>query len=328
MNKRIDWIDQVKGFGIFLVVYGHNFPVTEKYIYSFHMPLFFLIAGIFHPAIQNKSTIIKRVKTILVPYFIWSFLLFLFWVFLGRFYGESANLNLSVYKNFIGVFYAQGGQEFMDWGIPLWFLPTIFLTFLLFYFIKKINNKYLEYLVIILLTSVGFLLPYIWNIKFLWSFDVALVSVIFYALGFYLKGVFTSENKPSWLFFIVLGVLHISLFAFNGKIDMYRSVYGNQILFLLNGFVGVLFYLSLFKLIPKFKFFGFLGRFTIPILALQIRTVTVIKLGLIVFLGTKNFEFNEFEKLIMSIFQIIIMIPILFIIKKYIPILNGGSKKI
>ncbi|WP_368384475.1 acyltransferase family protein [Polaribacter sp. AHE13PA] len=40
-QKRINWIDQIKGFGIILVVIGHNFPLIENYIYSFHMPLFF-----------------------------------------------------------------------------------------------------------------------------------------------------------------------------------------------------------------------------------------------------------------------------------------------
>ena len=328
MNKRIDWIDQVKGFGIFLVVYGHNFPITEKYIYSFHMPLFFLIAGIFHPTIQNKFSIIKRVKSILVPYFLWSFLLFIFWVFLGRFYGESANFNLSVYDNFIGIFYAQGGRAFMDWGIPMWFLPTIFLTFLLFYFIKKLNNKYLECLLVIILSTFVFLLPYFCNIKFFWSFDVALVSLIFYALGFYSKSIITTKKKPSWWFFIILGILHFTLFTLNEKVDMYRSIYGNQILFLLNGIIGILFYLSFFKLLPKFKFLGFLGRFTIPILALQIRTITLIKLVLMLSIGTTIFDFNEFEKLLISVFQIILMVPILLIIKKYIPILNGGAKKI
>ncbi|MDC1262111.1 acyltransferase family protein [Polaribacter sp.] len=78
-TQRIDWIDQVKGFGIILVVYGHNFPSIEDYIYSFHMPLFFLLAGIFHPKKSNFQVIKKRVQQILIPYFLWSFLLFIFW---------------------------------------------------------------------------------------------------------------------------------------------------------------------------------------------------------------------------------------------------------
>lgn len=41
--NRIEWIDMVKGVGIFLVVIGHagNIPNVKIWIYSFHMPLFF-----------------------------------------------------------------------------------------------------------------------------------------------------------------------------------------------------------------------------------------------------------------------------------------------
>jgi len=61
-TNRIIWIDQAKGIGIFLVVVGHmirslvnsnilidNFWVTfvDRWIYAFHMPLFFLVAGLF-----------------------------------------------------------------------------------------------------------------------------------------------------------------------------------------------------------------------------------------------------------------------------------------
>ena len=69
-HQRLDWVDQVKGFTIFLVVYGHNFPFVEKYIYSFHMPLFIMAAGFFHPKASYFDSIKKRFKSILVPYFI------------------------------------------------------------------------------------------------------------------------------------------------------------------------------------------------------------------------------------------------------------------
>lgn len=329
MNKRIEWIDQLKGFGIFLVVYGHNFPITEKYIYSFHMPLFFIVAGIFHPVVQNKKSIVKRVKTILIPYFLWSLFLFLFWVIIGRFYGESANYNLSVYKNLIGVFYAQGDRAYMDWGIPMWFLPTIFLTFLSFYLIRLIKNKAAQNITLLFCVLLGFSLPRYYDINFMWSADVALVSLIFYTIGFYFKQQILNPKKSlKWPFLLAIGGLHFGLFYFNHKVDMYRSEYGNELLFILNGVLGTLFYISLFKLIPRFKIFEFIGKFTIPILALQIRALTFIKLFLLIFFGMQIFEFSELEKLVLSIIQIILMIPILIMIKKYFPILNGGSKKI
>ena len=282
MIKRIEWVDQVKGFGIFLVVYGHNFPFIEKYIYSFHIPLFFIIAGFFHPSIQKPNSIVKRIKTILIPYFMWSFMLFLFWWGLGRFYGNSLNYDLSVLKNFIGIFYAQGGIEYMDWGIPMWFLPTIFLTFILFYLIRLINYKYIQLILTITLTVFGFLLSYSNELKFIWSFDVALVSLIFYSVGFYLKKHIVNISKfNSLILLVIIGFLHFGLFYLNVKVDMYRSIYGNTLLFLINGFSGTIFYFMLFKNISILKFFSSIGKITIPILALQLRALTVIKFILI-----------------------------------------------
>lgn len=291
------------------------------------MPLFFLLAGVFHPTIQNLESIKKRAKTILVPYFLWSIILFAFWVFLGRFYGESASKDLSVYKNFIGIFYAQGDQTYMDWGIPMWFLPTIFLTFLLFYLVNKISQKRLQYLLISAIVIGGFFLKKT-GFKFPWSLDVAMVSLFFYSIGYYFKNFIKSEEKPNWIVFIILGILHFSLFNFNDKVDMYRSIYGHELLFLINGFIGVAFYLSLFKLFPIFKSLQRLGRYTIPILAMQLRALTVIKLALMLLLGMQIFDFNEIEKFGISIVQVLLMLPILYIIEKYIPILNGDSKKV
>lgn len=329
MEERVGWIDQLKGFGIFLVVYGHNFPFTEKYIYSFHMPLFFIIAGVFHPSTQNYKYILKRIKNILVPYFMWSFFLFLFWFILGRFYGESVNYNLSAFNNFIGIFYAQGGPSFMDWGIPMWFLPTIFLTFLTFYLIQLIRQKYLKLFCLLIVVILGFFLPRYFNFKFIWSLDVALVSLIFYAFGFQIK---TFLAKPiyrfHWLSVLTLFIIHLSLFNFNTKIDMYRSNYGNEFLFILNGIIGTLFYIQLFRSIPKIKVLSLMGKFTIPILALQIRALTFIKFCLIIIFGVKFFDFTELAKFILAIFQIILIVSFYPLINKFIPILNGSRKNL
>jgi len=329
MNERINWIDQVKGFAIFLVVYGHNFPITEKYIYSFHMPLFFMVAGFFHPIKQDKNSIVKRIKTILIPYFIWSMFLFVFWLFLGRFYGESLHHNLSPIKNFLGIFYAQGGRDYMDWGIPMWFLPTIFLTFLVFYLIRKVENYYIYFSLLVVTPVVGFLLAYLFPMKYVWSFDVALVSLFFYTIGFYSFNYLKKINaQTTWTLLLISGMIHFILFTFNGKIDMYRSVYSNEFLFIINGVSGTLFYLLLFKSFQKLKFFEFLGKFTIPILALQIRALTLIKLILVLAFGVSVFNFTEIQKLLLSIIQIVIIVPLLFAINKYVPFLNGTYKKI
>jgi len=92
-DHRLEWIDVAKGLGIALVVYGHVFrgleaagiisasdamTVIDSVIYSFHMPLFFFLAGIFLDETINRrgmgGAIWSKVETVLYPYVVWSLL--------------------------------------------------------------------------------------------------------------------------------------------------------------------------------------------------------------------------------------------------------------
>lgn len=327
--NRIDWIDQVKGLTIFLVVYGHNFPITEKYIYSFHMPLFIMVAGFFHPSKGNIQDLKKRFKHIILPYFLWASFLFFVWYIIGGKMGESAEHQLSVSKNFLGIFYAQGGRFYMDWGIPLWFLPSIFMTFFFYYLIQKIENHSIKLFVLILLISVSFIFTRIYNINLPFSINIALVSLLFYAFGNLLFNKINDLNQKQSIFFsIVFGLFNLFLYNLNDKVDMYRSIYGNEFLFIINGITGSLFIIFLFKSFPKLKFLGFIGKFSLVILALQLLAMSAIKLFLWKIIGDNDFDFNEFEKFTYSIIQILILIPTFYFINKFVPTLNGGHKKI
>ena len=264
----------------------------------------------------------------MIPYFIWSISLYFLWVFVTRFYGDSANLSLSPVKNLIGVFYAQGGREYMDWGIPLWFLPCIFVVFSIFSFVPKIASKKIKALVLVLLICIGFLMSYYSKFNYFWSFDIALVALSFYGLGFFFKERLLNLNKKEalWLLLVAL-IFHSVLYFFNTKVDMYRSVYGNQFVFIISGVFGCLFWLMFFKSFPVFKFFSYLGKNTIVILGSHTRVLTVIKLIILILGGSAIFNFNEFTKIGISVLQIILMIPIIYLINKYLPLLNGKIKK-
>ena len=79
MENRKKWIDYSKGIGILLVVIAHGVPGSNPvniWIYSFHMPLFFILAGI-----TLKETIIdlpikeitkKYFYSLLLPYYIFA----------------------------------------------------------------------------------------------------------------------------------------------------------------------------------------------------------------------------------------------------------------
>ena len=329
MKKRLDWVDQARGLSIFLVVYGHNFPACEPYIYSFHVPLFFFISGMFHPKKISFETIKRRAKMILIPYFFWAFALYLFWLFIGRNYGLSSDLELSPAENLVGIFYSQGGQTYMDWGIPIWFLTCIFLVFLIYSLLKKIKNKILFVSALILCVLAGMVWPKAVGIHLPWSFDVALVATGIYAIGHHTKNwMIDLEKRMQLVWMILMFIIHIITFYLNTlKVDMYRSLYGQEVLFIISGISGSIAYILLLKTLPFLKFLSYLGRHTIVLLAAHTRALTLIKLILMLVLGTTLFEFSEVEKLILAVIQIILVIPVIWLVNKYIPILDGKVKK-
>ncbi len=328
-NQRLYWVDQARGWSIFLVVYGHNFPVIEPYIYSVHVPLFFFISGMFHKAPLSKVSVIHRAKTLLIPYFSWASMLFLFWLFVGRNFGKSSTLDLSPLDNFLGIFYAQGGQQYMDWGIPLWFLPCIFMVFVFYGWLwRVIPTRYMDSAVLVS-GILGMLWAKFVNISLPWSIDVALVALIFYRLGHLLKWPLEGLSIKNTLaiFTLMLGIHLIAFYLNPEKIDMYRSIYGNPLLFLLSGAAGSMAYLLLFKLLPRLSVLSYLGQHSIVILATHLRALTLIKLLLFLALSSTVFVFSEWEKLGLSLIQLALIVPIIWMVNKTFPLLDGKPKR-
>ena len=132
-QKRISYIDMAKGIGILLVLIGHSeFPSTNliTWISSFHMPLFFILSGMLfsHTNIFQKEWKVfvqKKAKSILIPYVAFSILSIL----------ASAILDFSSFPEYL---WTSLLQTISLYGISvLWFLPTLFISEIAFFFIKQ-----------------------------------------------------------------------------------------------------------------------------------------------------------------------------------------------
>jgi fucose 4-O-acetylase-like acetyltransferase len=135
-KKRIEWVDVVKGMAIPLVIIGHTAQSEAwiTYIYSFHMPLFFLLSGYTSKRATDVKTYLKHIWRdfchLLLPCIIvqWSLSIFECWMkvqSLARF----EQLLGTVTK---GVFYRVYWGCAWGWanGSPsvgmLWFFITMF----------------------------------------------------------------------------------------------------------------------------------------------------------------------------------------------------------
>ena len=61
-HDRIVWVDCIKGFAILSVIAGHTFTnhILRGLIFSFHMPLFFMLSGYTSHSEINKNQIYSK----------------------------------------------------------------------------------------------------------------------------------------------------------------------------------------------------------------------------------------------------------------------------
>jgi len=241
MNKqRLSWVDITKGFLMILVVIGHypgelDFPLS-KYIYWFHMPAFFILSGLFFkPAIEKgllKSTIHKRFMQLIVPYLF--FLIAITTIRYGIQIG-SGNLDISWYLDDVWKLVVGGRFVRGAYGV-FWFVTTLFFAYLIFLWLTKYFSRTKQIIILTFFYVVAHLESLLamrvldggrveasQSIPMLWNVDVALMAVVYFALGYYMKGIWMNVSGP-WLIAGFAGsVAAVSLDWFN-VIDYHLSM--------------------------------------------------------------------------------------------------------
>ncbi|WP_342542224.1 acyltransferase family protein [Paenisporosarcina sp. FSL H8-0542] len=239
-KKRLSWVDVTKGFLMILVVIGHypgqlDFPLG-KYIYWFHMPAFFILSGMFFkPVLEkglSKQAIHKRFMQLIVPY-----LFFLVTITVIRYGMEigSGNMDLSWYLNDIWTLVIGGRFARGAYGV-FWFVTTLFFTYLFFLWMTKYFNRTKQ----IVILTVFYLIAHMESlfamqviggapdkasqtIPMIWNIDVALMAVVYFALGYYMKNIWMNVTKP-WLITGLIGTVSAISLDWFGVMDYHLSM--------------------------------------------------------------------------------------------------------
>lgn len=271
MDQR-DYIwDCVKGIAIILMVVGHSgcpMPVYN-FIYLFHMGLFFFISGrflkiggreAFIPFIKN------RIKGLYLPY-----------VLFGLVFLTLHNLFFSIgwYDTW------NTWSSTLYWGvrtigfihvepllIPFWFLHTLFIGLALTYLICCIRNKYIQYILVLVLYLAACVLNYKGiTLPSTLNRDMGIVITIY--LGYQLR----DKKPPVGGWWLLLSFLILLLSSFYIHIEIVDGIFGPVLAYPVLTIIGAVFvynmayYLSRVHTIQSF--FSFLGRNTLAILALH-----------------------------------------------------------
>lgn len=221
MQQRVDRVDFLKFIGILAVILGHiNFPLNG-FIYTWHMPLFFMISGFFIKFNTSlKDFVVKNFKRLMIPYFIFS-IAGLFMEILKRYllHRETLDYIHEIKGIFIDMDFAGLCNTY---AFVLWFLPALFFARIFLYLIKnKIPSLPLQSLVVVFLFMGSF------YIDLPFGLDNALNSLIFVYAG----NIIFDKKMPSVLVLLSVVVLAvIYCFGFSLNLDMASKVYSNKFL--------------------------------------------------------------------------------------------------
>ena len=265
-KKNLTEFTYLRAIGIFLVVLGHSFPNIDeinfpiyKYIhsliYSFHMPLFFMISGFFAQKIlyidsfrKYKSFIIEKFNKLIVPYLTISFLTIPIKYILNNF----AERNIVISEVIKDIF-------LYPWNNPIiffWFIYVLFLIFVISPLLLKLNK-----FVVLTSSLILSVLP-IQNIQFL-GITTILKHSIFFFIGIYFRGIYMLyRHKFLNLKFNIINLSTFIMVLFLLSIIKNSTLYLNKnltiiasnISFVLKAFLGI--YICFFICVLIYKFFN------------------------------------------------------------------------
>jgi len=261
MKSRNKHIDITKGVGILIIVFGHNWivfnPKGELFniIFSFHVPLFFFLSGLFfNPFRSLSSTIVSKFDSLLKPYFVTL-------VLVGIADAIYKGDNFAYY--FSKVLYGNG--ETIPWlWLQLWFLPHLFavtvFSWLTIYAFHKIKiNENLQYLFMfgLLIIGVNFI-GFFWNLDVtFWSgtktklpglpfsIDIIPITIFYFLIGYSLKS-YVLKFKPSLIFVLLSLLIFLAChYFFNKTIDLNLRIYDGLFVPTFEAFSGIYLLLSI-----------------------------------------------------------------------------------
>ena len=331
MKPRIPWIDNCKALAISLVVLGHvqSIYLVNEIIFSFVMPAFFFLSGLTFERSANvpfAELLRKKIRSLVVPYFGFSAILFLFWFFVRRNFGMSYQTDATPLDVLLQILYGTNSTFFVT---PLWFLTCLFMTELCFWGLLRLQKNILMAFLIIALYAPGlFYITYMEKFQLphlFWNIDQIPFCLYFLALGYVISkknfaDKFLCSTKRNAIAFVASALVFWLAFVVREHLTS---------LFLLMHTVmihsGLLALVVFSKILKNNVVLNFIGQNTLTILALHIMVQSILRgvLFKIFHVAPEFLETSLIAGLAMTIATLVILVPAILFINRFTPWLTG-----
>lgn len=249
-SGHLAWIDWMKAIGIFLIVYGHFFSLGHWYVYTFSVPLFFVISGFLCKRETDTKVFWKKLWfNLIVPMLLASVISLGIKVSLAI--SDGAFDPAAIYNFPIRVLI--GSHKGLG---TLWFVYTLIILKILLQFAPR--GRVAQVGLLVAFPLIGVLLnhyaPEIPK-RCLAPINVCM-AYPFFMIGFWLKRIKPFLIECRSVKFLLASCAICSLIVFvctklNEGVWMYIDGCGNNIfLFLIGGMTGIALIFSVSKLIP------------------------------------------------------------------------------
>lgn len=332
---RVEWIDILRGMMMFLVVLGHT--LTHKglvrYIFSFHMPIFFIISGMtfsfnkeFHPVKYLK----KKAIGLLVPYFSLNILVSGLWYLNGAIRGSNKT-TLDLIK---GIFISNVDSGFTMGSNTTWFITCLFLTDIYFFALKRLCKRDSILTAVVIGGAMAFYAA--GGVKEkgggIWHWQVVFTAAVFYLAGYlfmkHIKEIQKAVVSHVPAVLLLAGLLLLLGYRFsewNGRVSMVNDSYKNIGLFYAAAFAtsfAIILLVMLLSEMPAFlrlmRPITFVGRNTLTYIAFHVPIIKLVR-----WYFNDFFEARELHRLFCASLIYIGLFPVAWLIKKYLPFAVG-----
>lgn len=275
-KTRIEWLDIAKGIVILTVIIGHTAEyggTLRNFIFSFHMPLFFILSGYTYKIPKSLSDLKTQLKKDLKRLYFPCFLVaWLYEVCVAIANGTALNWLIVLKRLLWGNGCEYTWREFFLPGIGVvWFLLALLLAKLCYGFLQWKSKDYHHIGFYIILAYVGILIGRkIWLPQ---SFDIVFVAMLFLHIGHLWKSKETSIQKHLILLCSISAVAWLWPLEKGIYIELATRQYPYGAISVLEAICATFIIVQSTKMLARFKvikiIFVFLGQHTLEILCIH-----------------------------------------------------------